>query len=134
MILLALYAIAVWVGVAWWRRRWPGAVVLFGSQGPIWVFTLGAGFLAAEPGVAEKFGFLGTLAGYGRVIYFVSGFYAALIFAVALLIFVQPRKLLGHQCRRCRYDLRGIDSEVCPECGEALAHGQPLVEGAAAAS
>ena len=28
-----------------------------------------------------------------------------------------PFYLRTHLCRGCGYDLRGIDSEVCPECG-----------------
>ncbi len=126
MILLAVYAIAVWAGIAWWRRRWPGAVLLFGSQAPIWVFTVVAGFITAEPGAAEQFGLVGTLAGYGRVIYLVSGFYAALIFGIGLMIFVQPRRLLGHQCPGCGYDLRGNLTGVCPECGLARGGAAPI--------
>lgn len=123
MILLAIYTIAIWVGVAVWRRRWAGALLLGGSLLPIAAFTLGAGYLAAEPGAAEQFGFIGTLAGYGRVIYVVSGFYAAMILGVGLLIFVQPRRLLGHECVACGYDLRGNLTGVCPECGAECGSG-----------
>lgn len=117
MILLALYALLVWVGVAWWRRRWPGAVVLVLSSVPIAAFTVFAGYIASEPGAAERFGLMGTFAGYGRVIYTVSGFYAALVLGIGLLIFVQPRRFLGHECESCGYDMRGSVTDICPECG-----------------
>lgn len=117
MILLALYAIAVWVGVAVWRRRWLGFALLVGSLLPLAAFTVWAGYMGSEPGAAARMGFIGTLAGYGRVIYMVSGFYAALLFGVGAVIFAQPRRLGAHQCEGCGYDLRGSGAERCPECG-----------------
>jgi rRNA maturation protein Nop10 len=126
VILLALYAIAVWVGVAWWRRRWSGAILLVGSALPIIASTLLAGYVASEPGAAERYGFAGTVAGYGRVIYTVSAFYTALTLGIGLLIFVQPRRLLSHQCGSCGYDMRGTVTGICPECGtDHAAPGPP---------
>ncbi len=117
MILLTIYAILVWVGVAWWRRTWPGALLLAGSMLPIAAFTLFAGFLSVGPGSAERLTSISTVTGYARVVYVISAFYAALIFSVGLLIFVQPRRMLGHQCRACGYDMRGSVAGICPECG-----------------
>lgn len=42
---------------------------------------------------------------------------AALVVAVIALVAV--RRIAGH-CRRCRFDLRGMQHESCPECGAAL--------------
>lgn len=39
----------------------------------------------------------------------------------AAVIFAIPKRWLGlvcdDLCKKCRYDLRGIDSDKCPECG-----------------
>lgn len=118
VILLAIYAIAVWVGIAFWRRRWPGALLLIGSAVPIAAFTVVSGYLAAEPGAAERMGFIGTFGGYGKVLYVLAGFYTALVLGIGLLIFVQPRRTLLHECPACGYDMRGTIAGICPECGQ----------------
>jgi len=31
-----------------------------------------------------------------------------------------PRENIAGKCTRCRYDLRGLDGDTCPECGEHI--------------
>jgi len=45
-----------------------------------------------------------------------------IIFAgIVSFIFWRPLRALGpNECRTCGYDLRGIESGICPECGNAM--------------
>lgn len=38
-----------------------------------------------------------------------------LVFVVRVIF--APRKRPAWECRRCRYDLRGLTTGICPECG-----------------
>ena len=54
-------------------------------------------------------------------------FYTALIIALSPVPFVMRGKIRQRHglCVKCAYDLRGVDHEACPECGEEIRKGNP---------
>ena len=54
-------------------------------------------------------------------------FYASLLWLIipgpfVLRRFIRKRRGL---CLKCGYDLRGVDHQACPECGEEIRKGNP---------
>lgn len=110
MIAFVVYAVAVWVFAAKWRRRWGGFAIA------------GAGLL----GVAFV-GWLHILLNkwtdgriYLPVLQSILYPYGVLVGAVAVFIAFLPRKPIGdRRCGACGYDISTLPGaeRMCPECG-----------------
>lgn len=105
MIFLVLYAMPIWCLCFMLRRRAGGLVLL--ALGTIAVPLL----IHVEASLIGPWAVLLRLVGMS---------YAALIAVVGLTLWWQRRAALAHECRGCRYDLRGNVTGVCPECGRVL--------------
>lgn len=113
MLLFVLYAVLVWYACARWRRRLLGFVcVAAGLGGVVGVaifhihlnrWTGGRLYLPVLQSLLYPYGVLVTL----------MGVYIACL----------PRAMPALHCRKCQYDLAGLEEEDprCPECGLAAA-------------
>lgn len=100
MIFFVIYLVAVWLGAFLLRRRPIGFVVALASAMPLVI--LGAWFQNGHD----------TL-----TIWSIGSFaFAGLVGLGAFFLVLQPRRP-DSACESCGYDLAGIGSPVCPECG-----------------
>ena len=116
--LYAFFGILTSVIVAWIMRSW---IVLGGM---IALFAGGTTIVWKVYGAAPGTGWANNLAAMAFM-----WAWNPLLFA--LLMFIAVRARLDawptHACQSCGYDLRGIKTGVCPECGaEARAHTEPI--------
>lgn len=110
---LAAYAVVIWWAAYVFRRRWPSfAIVLAGTAGVLLLIGGAPSGHVLEPGrlVIEA-------SGRPTLLQIIAGAYDLLILSVGLLIAIQPRGSYANACHRCRYDLTGNLSGLCPECG-----------------
>lgn len=109
MVLFPLYAILVW-SFSWrFRRSWIAfAAVAVGVLGVVLV-----GMLHRLSGVIFP-----TLVN-ARLFSMLLGVEGACILVVGFYIALLPRQRIDLPCRRCGYELSGLDepNPVCPECG-----------------
>lgn len=109
MLLFVLYAVLVWYACARWRRRWLGfACALVGAAGVV--------------GVAIFHIHLNRWSGgriYLPVLQSLLYPYGVLLLVMGLYIACLPRSRPAISCRRCHYDLAGLEEDEprCPECG-----------------
>lgn len=113
MVLFPAYAVLIWVLTWRTRRTWLGFA------------TVAAGVLGVL--------ILGLLHHYTELVFpiSVSGPFfplmlaveAAFVLVVGLFIAALPLRRIDRPCRRCRYELQGLDdpNPTCPECGMAHA-------------
>jgi predicted RNA-binding Zn-ribbon protein involved in translation (DUF1610 family) len=110
LIILPIYAIAVWTAIAVFRRRWEGVAITLLSVLPVWWLThLCVQHIPLKPGEPRP-----------TWLYIIAMGYAALILVIGLVIVVQRRQARLSDCRGCGYDLAGAGGLSCPECGEAV--------------
>lgn len=109
MIFLPLYAFIVWALAFVWRRRIAGFIVALGSALPVLVITL---IIAASTEVTTP-----GAAGSPLFLTFVPLSYGLIVTSIATFIAMQPRVTAKDPCRKCGYDIVGLESGVCPECG-----------------
>jgi hypothetical protein len=111
VILPVLYAVLVWYFAMRWRRRWPAFLAV--GLGVANLLVLGAMVHAWDrtraPWPISELGLLFSLL-YP---------YTALVGVIGVYISLLPRAAKAHECRKCRYDLSGLEPDelVCPECG-----------------
>lgn len=109
MILFAIYALGVWT-IAWrHRRRWPAFAAIFAGVPPILISARLDVWLVRKL-FGEDAWHLFTL---GLI-------FAGIVVFIGMVLAVQPRRRPDHECAACGYDLRGLASPACPECGEGL--------------
>lgn len=122
MIFLVAYAAVFWLSIFALRRRWQGWVVLLAGPIPLFLITAGASLANSglDLGIDEWVRSLGM---FGGILHLVSGALSVVMLMGGLVIIVQPRRALAHECQSCRYDLSGATSPTCPECGMSLATG-----------
>ncbi len=110
MIILPVYAIAIWTVIAVFRRRWQAFVITGLSVLPVgWITHLCVQHIPLKPGEPRP-----------TWLYMISLGYGALILVIGLVIAVQRRDVRVSDCRACGYDLSGSRKLSCPECGEAV--------------
>ncbi len=59
---------------------------------------------------------------YHRILYIPLWFPLLLIAAPTAWLWRTDRRIQPWQCPKCRYDLRGLEGGVCPECGREDVH------------
>lgn len=97
-----LFSVIVCIAVFIHRRRWQGFAILGLAVGAV----TGVGFL--------------TLQLDNRIPALIAFGFALSLFLIGLYIALLSRRPIVHErCPRCRYDLRGNTSGLCPECGTA---------------
>ncbi|HBS29828.1 MAG TPA: hypothetical protein DEB06_10365, partial [Phycisphaerales bacterium] len=107
MYLFVLYAAIIWLAVYRFRRRWQGFVILLCGAGAIWLV---ADWLFGRPARGGQVAVSNGLA--------MAYFYEASIVGIGLFLVLQSRRApVFERCPKCRYDLRGNTTGVCPECG-----------------
>ena len=119
MLLFPLYAFAVWAVCLRLRRRWWGAAALAGAV--VIILTVARLDLAARRWLnmsTSPFTSLQLLM-WGEVF---------LVTVVGATILLMPRHRVETPCRRCGYDLLGLehDNPTCPECGLQGAARRPV--------
>lgn len=109
MILLALYAMAIWMIAFKHRRRWIA-----------WAALLAGVPLIPLVAFADVH-MVGALTGENVTFLYIPAFvFAAVIALVGVMLALLRPPLPDHVCATCGYDLRGNVLGVCPECGEAV--------------
>lgn len=107
MLLFPIYAVLIWSVTMYWRRRWPAFVAV--ALSVLSLLMLGRLFMAYEywfPPTAKLF-------------YEMLWPYTFLVGGMGLYIACLPRRVGPNQCKKCHYDLSGLDPRglTCPECG-----------------
>src|SRR5690606_12418722 len=111
MFVFVIYAIAVWYFAARWRRSWRGlAVIVAATGGLLLVAEFHTRLEQWTPGSIYLPVLRSILAGYGVV-----------VVAMAMFVFVLPRRVAEAAWAVCGYDLSALEGhvEICPECGGA---------------
>lgn len=116
MIVFVSYATLVWLLVFRFRRRWQGFVLLFVGTGLVW---FAGHVLFGSPRQAQQGNWTTGLA--------MAYLYEFAILSVGLFLALQSRRApVFERCPRCRYDLRGNTTGVCPECGTRSAMSEAM--------
>ncbi len=113
MVIFPMYAVLVWSFTWRWRRSWPAfAALLLGVLGVALVAVLHECSRLVFP-----------VALHGPLFPLLLAVEGIAITVVGLFICTLPRDRAELPCRRCRYELRGLDdaNPTCPECGIAHA-------------
>ncbi|MCW5757443.1 MAG: hypothetical protein KIT54_09425 [Phycisphaeraceae bacterium] len=113
MVLLVIYAVAVWYGAIRWRRRWLGLLwVLGGILGVLIMIHFHVLLEAWTPYTI-----------YLPVLQTLLWSYVLLVGSIGLFVVCIPHGRGLWCCQACGYDLTGVPgfSCVCPECGKEFA-------------
>ncbi|MBL8763034.1 MAG: hypothetical protein JNM07_02045 [Phycisphaerae bacterium] len=104
-----MISVIVWYLTFRWRRTWLGASVL----------TMAVSLLASAWYAVYLFQITRLPIIMPELVSVMLGPYTVMVAIVGLFILLMPTRLPNHVCRRCRYDLSGLDPVglVCPECG-----------------
>ncbi len=124
MYLFVLYAALVWVSVFSFRRRWQSIPVLLLGVGAVyvavsllnWLFTTEAPVFEGPPAPGQS----ETHSSSPVMLPIVGYAYQALILLVGLALAAMPRPAHINACHHCGYELTGLDSGTCPECGKTF--------------
>lgn len=114
LVLFPIYAFLVWYACLRWRRQFMGIAALI----------LGVALIAllAQADLAIRRAL--HLHDEGPLFRFMLYSEALIVTLVgAILVFLPPRAGAQHPCRRCGYELAGLEhaNPTCPECGTAFA-------------
>jgi hypothetical protein len=118
VILFLFYAVLVWFFCFRWRRQWMGLVAV--SAGVACVFLMSM-MVHSISRWFQRAG-LGTGADV-RLFDYLLMVEAGVVGVVGLFIVFLPRERVETPCRRCGYELAGLEvaNPTCPECGLAYA-------------
>lgn len=119
MLLFPLYAFAVWAVCLRLRRRWSGALAL--AAGIVLILTVARLDLVVRR-------WLNTPSSPFTSLQFLLWGEVLLVTIVGGAILLMPRHRVETPCRRCGYDLHGLESDnpTCPECGLQCAARRPV--------
>ena len=141
VLVLGVYIASAWYGVGWWFREPNRAGFLGINRGRLIFFVnhFRPPYGKRAP-LAEPFRFLALedpsidlrprwAMSHSTVGFQSSGFTLFTPLWLPLLLLAAPtaylwrtdRRAKPWQCPKCRYDLRGLDGGVCPECGTPIA-------------
>ncbi len=114
LILFPIYALLVWYACLRWRRQLMGVAALLLGLALI-------GLLARLDIAVRQALHLPDNGPLFRFMLYAEAVIVALV--GGLLVFLPPRKLAKVPCRRCGYELHGLDeaNPTCPECGTEFA-------------
>jgi len=118
VLLLVVYAAAVWYALYAWRRSWRGLLIWIGAIGLLilvaflhyWSWLVSRGWIIQPP---------------MRVMFYP---YIALVGIAGIIFYLMPRSSARRPCPRCGYEVHGLIEEGqfnCPECGSAHAAPYP---------
>ncbi len=138
---LTVLLLVVWVGSAWWRC----AVITAQAEVTVQSGCVVLSFCEPDPGFPTGINWRGPRRHGGSIILWIHPIEATnglltqwglwvpiwllAVFpgSVTALLWCGDLRPRQGCCRKCGYDLRGADHQVCPECGEA-APGELTVE------
>jgi hypothetical protein len=107
VILFPIYAASIWIAIGALRRSWMGLAIAACSAFPVLVLShICIQYLPLPPGEPRP-----------EWLYLISGAYAIVVAGVGLAIALSGRGRLASDCHHCGYDLRGVTTILCPECG-----------------
>lgn len=107
MLIFPIFAVIVWALAMHWRRQWPSFAIV----------SLALALLLAMLKIFDAWH--EHLPPMALILYELLWPYIGLTAAIGYYICVLPRPPTEMQCRRCRYDLSGLNHTRlnCPECG-----------------
>lgn len=117
MIIFLFYAVFVWYLCFRFRRQWTGVVCFLCSMGALWLLA-DLYRLAIRWAKLHRFSLLDTR-NDGQLFLMLLAVEAVIVAAVGIFFWCLPRHMAQVPCRRCGYELAGLDDDnpTCPECG-----------------
>ncbi|MCX5690836.1 MAG: hypothetical protein NTV94_13810 [Planctomycetota bacterium] len=117
MILFLFYAVFVWYLCFRFRRQWTGILCFVCAMGSLWLLA-DLYRLAIRWAKLHSFSLLDTR-NDGQLFLMLLAVEAVIVAMVGIFFWCLPRHVALVPCRRCRYELSGLDdtNPTCPECG-----------------
>ncbi len=114
MILFLFYAAFVWYFCFRWRRHWIGFASVFAGIAAVWLLSHSVRLIARWLVRSGELPAVDT-----RLFDMLLGLEAVIVGVVGVFFACLPRERPHIPCRRCGYELHGLeqDNPRCPECG-----------------
>ena len=115
MILFLFYAVFVWYLCFRYRRNWRGLVIFVASMAALWLLA-DLYRVAIRWAKVNRHAFLDTR-NDGQLFLMLLAVEAVIVAAVGLFFWCLPRAGAVKPCRKCGYELAGLDDDnpTCPE-------------------
>jgi hypothetical protein len=121
LILFLFYAVFVWYLCFRYRRNWRGLLIFVASMATLWLLA-DLYRVAIRWAKVNRHAFLDTR-NDGQLFLMLLAVEAVIVAGVGLFFWCLPRAGALKPCRRCGYELAGLDDDnpTCPECGTTSA-------------